>query len=75
MGRQPGRAYHERVARNATLFDDFMNDVVTLWNEFWVIALVAVAVVIVVVAATVVARSRERAKYRQPQYRRHSYMD
>ena len=71
----PGDTYHGRVTRITTPLDNLMNDVAVLVNEFWLVLLLVLVVAVGVATAFVVARSRERAKYREPQYRRHSYMD
>jgi hypothetical protein len=58
-----------------TPFDNFMTDLTALWNEFWVLGLIAVGVAVVIATTTLVTRSRVRARYRQPQYRRHTYWE
>jgi hypothetical protein len=45
---------------------------VAVIEQFWLIGLVVVAVIAVVAIAGGIVRSRERAKDREPQYRRHS---
>lgn len=41
-------------------------------EQFWLIGLVVVGAIAITAAAGMYVRSRERAKYREPQYRRHS---
>lgn len=40
-------------------------------EQFWIIGLVVVGAIAIVAAAGSYVRSRERAKFREPQYRRH----
>ena len=52
-----------------------MADLASLWSEFWMIGLLGVGIAVVIATTALVARSRARARYRQPQYRRHTYWE
>jgi hypothetical protein len=63
------------VTRFTTPFDNFMADLSSLWSEFWMIGLLAAGVAVIIATTALIARSRARARYRQPQYRRHTYWE
>lgn len=52
-----------------------MTDLVSLWNEFWMIGVITLGGVVIVATAMLFARARVRAKFRAPQYRRHTYWE
>ena len=63
------------MTRITTPFDSFMFDLAALWNEFWVIGVITLGAVVIVATAVVITRQRSRAKFREPQYRRHTYWE
>lgn len=63
------------MTRITTPFDNFLSDLAALWSEFWVIGVIALGIVVIAVTAGLVARQRSRAKFREPQYRRHTYWE
>jgi hypothetical protein len=63
------------VTRITTPFDNFMTDLAALWDEFWVLGVITVGAVVTVAIIALVTRSRSRARFREPQYRRHTYWE
>jgi hypothetical protein len=63
------------VTRITTPFDNFMTDLAGLWGEFWMIGVITLGAVVVISAAVVLTRQRSRSKFREPQYRRHTYWE
>jgi len=49
-----------------------VSSIAVLFEQFWLIGVVVLAVVAIIAIAGGIVRSREKAKYRGPQYRRHS---
>lgn len=49
-----------------------MAPLIALIEQFWLIGLVVLAIIAIVAIAGGIVRSRERAKLREPQYRRHT---
>ena len=52
-----------------------MTDLGALWNQFWVIGLITLGAVVIVAIVALVSRHRSRARFREPQYRRHTYWE
>jgi threonine/homoserine/homoserine lactone efflux protein len=63
------------VTRITTPFDNFMSDLSALWSEFWMLGVIALGIAVIIATAALVTRSRARAKFREPQYRRHTYWE
>ncbi len=61
-----------RRARPMLLHESYAGWMAALIEQFWLIGLVVIAVIAIVAIAGGIVRSRERAKDREPQYRRHS---
>ena len=52
-----------------------MTDLAALWSEFWVIGVIALGAALIIATTMLISRSRVRAKFREPQYRRHTYWE
>ena len=63
------------MTRITTPFDSFMGDLAALWDEFWVIGVITLGAVVVIATTVVITRQRSRSKFREPQYRRHTYWE
>ena len=52
-----------------------MADLAALWDEFWVIGAITLGAVVIIAVAVLLTRQRARSKFREPQYRRHTYWE
>jgi threonine/homoserine/homoserine lactone efflux protein len=63
------------VTRITTPFDNFMADLAAAWEDFWMLGVITLGALVVIAAALLLTRQRSRAKFREPQYRRHTYWE
>ena len=59
------------MARNATPFDSFIDDLSAWIDSAWFVWVALAGTIVVIVTIVIITKVRARARARVPQYRRH----